>query len=97
MRFILPPRLSEANIQAEFYRQCKDIGLDVYLEYKHEGSRFDEIKFIIEIKSYKTQRAPKRNTKQIKRYESYKVPVLMITRMEMIPVAIDYIISNIKN
>ena len=43
MEFKLPKRISEANIQAEFYKQCKENNINVYLEYKHEKCRFDAV------------------------------------------------------
>ena len=99
MKYIEPARLPEANIQAEFYRQCKYNGINICLEYKHYKSRFDaivyndnkKIIFIIEIKSYKTNKSPKTKTKQMKKYESYGVPVILITRLEQIEDVIDKI------
>ncbi len=100
MKFKLPKRISEANIQAEFYRQCKTNNINVYLEYKHEECRFDaviyeydKIVLIVEIKSYKRKRKPNYGTKQMQKYEKYNIPVLLIGRMEEINKTIQYILN----
>ncbi|MCK4500327.1 hypothetical protein KAU11_07510 [Candidatus Babeliales bacterium] len=100
MKFILPKRLSEATIQAEFYSQAKEAGLNIYLEYKHENNRFDAVIYkdgiithIIEFKSYKTNKAGKVNTKQINRYKAYGVPVILITRLDQIRGVISFLLS----
>lgn len=100
MKFQLPSRLSEANIQAEFYRQCKDAGINIYLEYKYQNCIFDaviynndEIEHIIEFKSYKTTKKPKINTKQLKKYSSFGIHIILITRMESISFVVDFLSS----
>lgn len=97
-------RISEANIQAEFYKQCKDSGLSVYLEYKLGKSRFDaviynettnRILYIIEIKSYKDiNRVPNIHSKQLFKYSQYDVPIILIGRKEKVKDAIKYILDN---
>lgn len=91
MKFKLPHRISEANIQAELYKQAKEAGLNIYLEYKFERSIFDaviydgdHIQYIIEVKSYITLKKPKHDTKQIQKYEVFNIPVLLVTRMESV-------------
>ena len=95
-------RISEANIQAEFYMACKENNINCYLEYhiKFLKSRFDAVIYddndniyaIIEIKSYKYNRLPNFDTKQLKRYRSFGIPVFVVGRLEQI----DNIISKIK-
>lgn len=92
MKFKPNSRLSEANIQAEIYHQCKMYHIKCYLEYKHEHSRFDvvivwkdEIVCIIECKSYKTDKSGKTNTKQHAKYSQYSLPVFLVTRLEQVP------------
>jgi len=98
MKFKKPDRIAEANIQAEFYHQCKVRGIECYLEYKHEQSRFDAIiteeeyiRFIVEFKSYKTNKKGKTKTRQLDKYRQYGLPVFLITRMEQI----DRVIASI--
>ena len=104
MKFIKPDRIAEANIQAEFYHQCKLNGIECYLEYKHEHSRFDaviiqndEIEFIIEFKSYKTDKAAKLNTKQLDKYRKYGVQIFVITRMETVYLFVNQIQAILRN
>jgi hypothetical protein len=73
-----PRRLSETNIQAEIYRQCKANGIECFLEYRSywngiRGCRFDAvivkdgmITTIIEVKSVRPHRLEQRR-------ESWKV------------------------
>lgn len=61
--FFTPGRFKEANVQAEFYHQCVNNGINCYLEYRSawnglSGCRFDavihnhvEILAIVECKS----------------------------------------------
>jgi DNA-binding MurR/RpiR family transcriptional regulator len=91
MKFENPERITEANIQAEFYHQCRLKGVECYLEYKHEQSRFDaiiiknnDVVLIVEFKSYKTDKKGKTKTKQLDKYRQYGIPVLLITRMNQI-------------
>ena len=89
MKFKQPSRIAEANIQAELYKQAKEAGLNNNHENKFQGSIFDviiydddQIQCIIEVKSYKTSREPKLDTKQMKKYASFNVPLLIVTRMD---------------
>lgn len=100
MKLIIKNRITEANIQAEFYYSCRMNGINCYLEYKINGCRFDaviynnekEILAIVEIKSYITDREPKRNTKQIEKYSLHAIPIFMISRLNQI----ESVISEIK-
>jgi hypothetical protein len=99
MKLIIKSRITEANIQAEFYHSCKMNGINCYLEYKIDGCRFDaviydntnEILAIVEIKSYITDKEPRRNTKQIKKYSLHSLPIFMISRLDQIESVIDEI------
>jgi ubiquinone/menaquinone biosynthesis C-methylase UbiE len=91
MRFI-PRKVSEANVQAEFYRVCKEAGITCFLEYLSSwngtpGCRFDcvivqngLIKAIIEVKSRKRVKEPKK----MKKYRIFGVPVLLVEGYESI-------------
>lgn len=103
MKFIKPRKLAEANIQAELYHRCREMGISCYLEYRVKmGMRtcrfdvvimdkFGEIKMIIEVKSYVRDREPNRETKQIKRYSLFGVPVVLITKIEDIENLVGYL------
>ena len=95
-----PRKINSANIQAEFYKQCIDNNLPVHLEYRHDRSRFDaivysattnDIKFIIEIKSYKEVQKANVNTKQIAKYSQYGIPIIVLGRMSRVADAVKYI------
>ncbi len=107
----IPGTVSEVNVQAEFYRQCKEAGLNIYLQYRYDGCIFDaiiysdgEIKFIVEIKSSGPSRIPGNGksrisatvARQIKRYASYDIPVLLIASLEFIPEATNYMIKQLR-
>jgi type I site-specific restriction endonuclease len=100
MKLIIKNRITESNIQAEFYFSCKMNNINCYLEYKINQCRFDaviynnekEILAIIEVKSYTTNKEPKRNTKQIKKYSEFALPIFMISRLDQI----ESIINEIK-
>ena len=85
MKFIRPKRLPEANIQAEFYHRCRLLGLRLCLEYKYEHSRFDAVMLdsddniyaIIEFKSRIKPIIGDYNTKQIKKYQQYGIPIIV--------------------
>ena len=98
MKFKLPKRISEANIQAEFYSQCKSNNINVYHEYKYEECRFDAVIYehdkiilIVEFKSYKRKRKPNYETKQIQKYKKYNIPILIVGRMEDVKRTVNYI------
>lgn len=86
-------KVSSAVIQAEFYSRCKEENIICYLEYKEKNSRFDALIFdkdlnkiaIVEFKSYSNrEKKGIKNTKQIKKYLSYNLPVLLVVRYEEI-------------
>lgn len=92
MIFIQPYRLSEVTIQAEIYLRCKKYGIKCYLGYKYNHSIFDVVIIkdkniigIIETKSYYSlKKEPNYQTKQIKKYLKYNLPVLVCGRIEQI-------------
>lgn len=96
MKFINSRRISEANIQAEIYHQCKLNSINCYLEYKVPGNKprsrldivildnDDNITLIIEVKSYIVDKLPNLNTRQIRKYLKYGIPIVVIGRMENI-------------
>ncbi len=92
MKFIKPKYKTEANLQADFYHQCHTVHLFPYLEYSHQGCRFDcvvidsdEIIAIIEVK-----RPDQVNTQKTKQqleaynYFSDNTPVFLLTRKDEI-------------
>jgi hypothetical protein len=90
-------KVNSAVIQAEFYARCKEENIICYLEYKERNSRFDALIFdrdlnkiaIVEFKSYASkEKKGIKNTKQIKKYLSYNLPVLLIVRHEEIEINI---------
>lgn len=99
-------KVNSAVIQAEFYARCKEENIICYLEYKERNSRFDALIFdrdlnkiaIVEFKSYtsKEKKAVK-NTKQIKKYLSYNLPVLLVVRHEEIEINITKLKLFLKN
>lgn len=96
MIFTEPRRLPEVNIQAELYHQCKLRGITCFLGYrvKRPGEHtcyFDavilkdnRIACIVEVKSHlERYTVPRsRKTKQFRRYSSFGIPVLYLTRMD---------------
>jgi hypothetical protein len=105
MKLEIKHRIAEANIQAEFYHQCKLNKIPCYLEYKIERSRFDaviyeekskEILCLLEIKSYKYEYDDANiDTKQCKKYSKYRIPLIYIVRMSDIEEVIKYLLKNI--
>jgi hypothetical protein len=94
--------ISEANIQAELYHQCKLRGIKIYLEYRHEGCVFDavivrdfEIVAIVECKSYNSSDVPNLTTKQYARYSSFGVPLFYIVNFKQVVPTLDQIQSSI--
>lgn len=85
MKFIRPKRLPEANIQAEFYHRCRGIGLRLCLEYKYEHCRFDAVMIgdddmvyaIVEFKSRIYPIDGVYDTKQIRKYSQYNIPIVL--------------------
>ena len=101
MKIVLK-RLPEANIQAEFYHRCREEKINCILEYKVGNCKFDAVVYddkrnallIIEFKSYKTNKAPKTNTKQIEKYKKHGLSIMMVTRFDDVEWAISYIKDN---
>jgi hypothetical protein len=99
-------RISEANIQAEFYRQCMDHGLHCYLEFPQGNCRFDavvytkpdkDIHFIIEIKSYKSKTHEAHlYTEQTNKYRQFGIPVLVIVRRSEILKTVRFIKKKLE-
>ena len=105
IKFIKPKYKAEANLQADFYHQCKTVRLYPYLEYSYQGCRFDcvviddgEIIAIIEVK-----RIPNDNTEKTKRqleaynYFSNNTPVFLLTHNDEIHTIISKIQKIRKN
>jgi hypothetical protein len=96
MKLIIKNKVSESNIQAEFFCKCREVGLNCYLEYTYENCRFDAVLYddekniycIVEFKSYKTDKAEKLNTKQLCRYKKYNLPIIVCTRLDDVKGAI---------
>ena len=97
-------KLPEANIQAEFYHQCRLQKIKCILEYKVENCRFDalvydenrNVKCIVEFKSYKTRKKPKTNTNQINKYKKFGLPIIMCTRFEDVKWAVEEAKKTLK-
>lgn len=90
MDFLKPQYPSEANLQAEFYHQCHTVHLFPYLEYSHQGCRFDcvvvdngEIIAIIEVKRLNEAESTK-TQKQIEKYNYFSdnTPVFLLVRKD---------------
>lgn len=108
-----PRKIPEANIQAECYRQLTNKGIKCYLEYAIQGNRkagvrgarFDMIILkentivaIVEFKSRFIENADiNRPSKQLKRYESYGLPVILCCHMTKIPETIRKIEELVGN
>lgn len=95
-------RISEANVQAEFYHQCKLHRIKCRLEYKYENCRFDCVLYdknknvyaIIEIKNRKRKFAPNVNGKQATKYKRFNIPIIYILNYDAIPYAISYLLQK---
>jgi hypothetical protein len=94
-------KINSAIIQSEFYFRCKQENIVCYLEFKDNNSRFDALIFdnnlnkiaIVEFKSYKSKdKKAITNTKQIKKYLSFNLPIFLVVRFE----EIEKTIENIK-
>jgi hypothetical protein len=87
------PRRSEANLQAEFYKQATNRGLNIFLEYcsrwnETPGARFDavihaagKIRALCEIKKSPNPAKRRRTwpqSRQAKSYLSWDIPVFLI-------------------
>ena len=97
-------KLPEANIQAEFYMQCKLNNINCMLEYKTSGCRFDAIVYnnnlkivaAVEVKSYSNQDYVNTNTRQIAKYKKvckkYNIKLFLICNKKHI----EEVITKIK-
>ena len=90
-------KVNSAVIQAEFYSRCKEKNIICYLEFKEKNSRFDALIFdknlnkiaIVEFKSYKSKdKKANTNTKQLKKYSSFNLPIFLVVRFEEIEATI---------
>ena len=103
MYFRIKKRISEVNIQAEFYHRCKMLGINVYLGYRHENCIFDavifnesnEIVVIVEFKSYIDELKENYDTKQIRKYKRYNIPVYICGHMNRIDETIDKVMFHL--
>ena len=81
-------KIPEANIQAELYCRCKQAGVICILGYRLSGAEFDAMIYdknkkeaiIVEVKSYRTDRPARTNTKQLKKYARFGYPIYIISR-----------------
>lgn len=93
MKFNVPRKLPEANVQAEFYHRCRNfhrcrnLGLRLCLEYRLDNCRFDavminsrdEIYAIVEFKSWiRDKDVMNYDSKQLQKYRAYGVPVVFL-------------------
>ena len=90
------PKRNEANIQAEFYHQCRINKINCCLEYRHGHCVFDvvildekkqNVLYIVEIKHWEWQRyydITKSKSKQFKKYRSFDVPMYLIHNFDLI-------------
>ncbi len=92
IKFIKPKYRTEANLQADFYHQCRTVHLFPYLEYGYQGCRFDcvvidgdDIIAIIEVK--RQNLANNESTqRQIEAYNyfSENTPVFLLSHQDEI-------------
>ena len=94
-----PHRISHTQLQAEFYRQCYNKGINIFCEYYYDDCRFDAVVYhknqvliLIEIKNYKKKRAPNLTTKQYAKYSRYNLPLYYIVNID----DIEPIVEKIK-
>lgn len=89
MKFNVPRKLPEANVQAEFYHRCRNLGLRLCLEYRLDNCRFDavminsrdEIYAIVEFKSWiRDKDVTNYDSKQLQKYRVYGVPVVFCSK-----------------
>lgn len=105
MKFIRPKKYAEANVQGEFYHQCKMLGLRFCLEYRYENCIFDavmindndDIYAIVEFKREKnyayTGRYKGKLTKQLTKYSRYGIPVLVCVGYAGLSATLDKILE----
>ena len=88
IKFFKPKYSTEANLQADFYHQCRTVNLHPYLEYSYQGCRFDcvivdkdEIIAIIEVKRSPELGTGQQAQRQLEAYNyfSENTPVFLLT------------------
>jgi hypothetical protein len=106
MKFIKPFHRSEANLQADFYHQCRTVHLHPYLEYQIPGCRFDcvivdgeDIIAIIEVKKSREESASVATKRQIEKYNylSENTPIFILVHPDEIHVIVHKIQTIRKN
>ena len=100
---IISKGVPEANIQAEFYKLCRDAKIQVLLEITYKNCRFDAIVFrenkpfaIIEVKNYCLRRSRKGlnlNGRQMKKYKEFGLPIVGILNSKQIVPAFEKIVE----
>ncbi len=81
--------MSEANIQAEFYHCCKQIGLNCTLEFNTPVGRMDAaifcehwVKLLAIVECKHNRSGIVKHTAQIERYKSIGVPVYGVAKLD---------------
>ncbi len=101
MQFIKPKRIPEANIQAEIYKQLKEVNIESMLEYRFKEFRLRADLIVIknskiicacEVKSWSKPRSINPNGKQFRKYLKLGIPIFYCGRIDKI----DNLIEKIK-
>lgn len=88
IKFFTPKYRAEANLQADFYHQCRTVGLHPYLEYSYQHCRFDCVivdnGWIIAIVETKPSPKHGRNRQTERQLETYNyfsenTPIFLLT------------------
>lgn len=92
MKYRRPTMPTEGQIQAEFYRKCRNNGIEIHLEYYDQGCRFDgvvvrgeSVVAIIECKRQPKNKPRKPSThedSQRRRYGSFGVPLVWVRGLD---------------
>ena len=100
-------KVAEANIQAEFYRLCRQNDVKILLEVKYHDCRFDAVIFyedkpfaIIEVKNYGKRcsiRGLKRTGRQWLKYSRYEIPVIEVLNSRQIVPKFNELLIMIQN
>mgnify|MGYP003437501825 CR=1 FL=1 len=87
-------KVPEANIQAEFYRLCRQNGIPVLLEVTYDHCRFDILVFrndrpfaIVEVKNFGTKgsmRGLKKTGRQYTKYKKFGIPIIELLNSRQI-------------